>query len=119
MEWLWRHRVGVPTLFPPRLRRAAPVLAAFLLASAPALAEPKADPAADPALEPPSRFERAPGARLTRPVVDCSCRRPGGRSEIGETACILNGGEWVLARCEMTLNNTSWRPLDKPCGPVS
>ncbi len=55
----------------------------------------------------------------TQPAVNCSCRRPGGKAELGETACIRRNGEWTMARCEMTLNNTSWRSLQKPCAPVS
>ena len=55
----------------------------------------------------------------SQPKVDCSCRRPGGKAQLGETACIRRDGEWTLARCEMTLNNTNWRSLHKPCAPVS
>lgn len=67
----------------------------------------------------PRRFALPEERGLARPVVPCNCRRPGGKSAIGETACVMKEGRWTLSRCEMTLNNTSWRSLDKPCAPVS
>lgn len=50
----------------------------------------------------------AAGAHTTHA---CPCRYPGGVAPPGAVIC-LNG---TLARCEMVLNNSSWRFLDKSC----
>jgi hypothetical protein len=43
---------------------------------------------------------------------NCQCRADDGRRvELGETACLRG----QLARCEMFLNNTSWRFLGQSC----
>jgi hypothetical protein len=45
----------------------------------------------------------------------CSCKYAGGDVMLGETACIKTSNGKSLARCEMVLNNTSWKLLDQPC----
>jgi hypothetical protein len=45
----------------------------------------------------------------------CRCFYDGGLVEQGKTACIKTSAGYRLARCEMFLNNSSWKFLDKPC----
>ncbi len=52
------------------------------------------------------------GAHTTRP---CPCRHPGGVAAPGAVVCLDVDGKRSLARCEMVLNNSSWRFLDQPC----
>ena len=54
----------------------------------------------------------AAGAHTTFP---CPCRHPGGVAPPGAVVCLDVNGKRSLARCEMVLNNSSWRFLDKPC----
>lgn len=55
---------------------------------------------------------RAAGAHTTHP---CPCRYIGGVAPPGAVICLEVDGKRSLARCEMVLNNSSWRFLDKPC----
>lgn len=41
----------------------------------------------------------------------CTCRAPGARYEVGQTACVLG----KLQVCEMVQNVTSWRPVADAC----
>jgi hypothetical protein len=45
----------------------------------------------------------------------CTCKYDGGDVKQGDTACIKTSKGKSLARCEMVLNNTSWKLLDQPC----
>jgi hypothetical protein len=45
----------------------------------------------------------------------CRCIYQGGMIKQGETACLKTANGYQLARCEMVLNNSSWKFLDKPC----
>ncbi len=45
----------------------------------------------------------------------CTCKFSGGDVELGKTACIKTDKGNSLARCEMVLNNTSWKILNTPC----
>ncbi len=54
----------------------------------------------------------AAGAHTTRP---CPCRYAGGLAPAGAVICLDVDGKRSLARCEMVLNNSSWRFLDQPC----
>lgn len=46
----------------------------------------------------------------------CTCIANGQRIAEGETFCIRpNSGDPFLARCEIVLNNTSWRKLQDGC----
>jgi hypothetical protein len=54
----------------------------------------------------------AAGAHTTRP---CPCRHPGGVAPPGAVVCLDVDGKRSLARCEMVLNNSSWRFLGQPC----
>ena len=51
-------------------------------------------------------------------AIDCTCRAPGRRVELGATACLPTPNGPRLARCVMDVNITSWQNLDLPC-PVS
>ena len=52
-----------------------------------------------------------------KPVVECVCRYPGGRAQLGETVCLSVGGRSYLAICEKVLNNTNWRKVADSCTP--
>jgi len=52
---------------------------------------------------------------LPKPNVPCTCRFRGEDYQIGETACLKGPQGPRLARCDMTLNNTSWIFLDDGC----
>jgi hypothetical protein len=54
----------------------------------------------------------AAGAHTTKP---CPCRYVGGVAPPGAVVCLEVDGKRSLARCEMVLNNPSWRFLDQPC----
>ena len=45
----------------------------------------------------------------------CPCRYPGGIAPPGAVICLDVDGKRSLARCEMVLNNSSWRFLDESC----
>lgn len=44
-----------------------------------------------------------------------NCRYVGGVAAPGTVVCLEVGGRRELARCEMVLNNSSWRFLGLPC----
>ena len=46
---------------------------------------------------------------------NCRCLYAGGLVEQGKTACIKTSEGYRLARCEMFLNNSSWKFSEKPC----
>ena len=46
---------------------------------------------------------------------NCKCRFQGTRYELGTVMCIMG----KLARCEMLLNNTSWKPIANTCPQAS
>lgn len=45
----------------------------------------------------------------------CTCRAEGRSFELGTTVCLKSPQGLRLARCEMALNNTSWRWLQEGC----
>jgi hypothetical protein len=55
---------------------------------------------------------RVAGAHTTHV---CPCRYPGGIALPGAVICLEVDGKRSLARCEMVLNNSSWRFLGEPC----
>ena len=82
---------------------------AFLvgIAAAPAAAQhmPPANPNYTPA--PPKEGYSYP---------DCYCTDSDGkRVEMGETACLRIGSRQVLARCDMSVNNPTWRHEAEGC----
>jgi hypothetical protein len=53
-----------------------------------------------------------------KPVIwpDCYCVNRGGvRHELGELVCLYVDGRSFLARCEMSLNNPSWKEIADFC----
>lgn len=48
-------------------------------------------------------------------AIECTCRAPGRRVELGATICLPTADGPRLARCEMDLNITSWKILPTPC----
>ncbi|MHA1190110.1 MAG: hypothetical protein ACTSSQ_06595 [Alphaproteobacteria bacterium] len=64
-----------------------------------------------------SEFKRPPPAQgFSYP--DCFCTNRGERVELGGFACLKVDGKEFLARCEMSLNNPSWRQKSDGC-PIS
>lgn len=49
---------------------------------------------------------------------DCYCTNRGERVPMGGTACLRIGSDAFLARCEMSLNNPTWRRVREGCPPV-
>lgn len=50
-----------------------------------------------------------------QPNVPCTCRYRGRDFRLGESICINSGRGLQVARCEMSLNNTSWKFTDTAC----
>lgn len=50
---------------------------------------------------------------------NCTCRAEGVEATLGDTVCLKTSNGPRLARCEMVLNNTSWKFLDGPCPQAS
>ena len=46
---------------------------------------------------------------------DCICRYNGGEVTHGHTACLVTAKGRELARCEKSLNMSTWRFLGQPC----
>jgi hypothetical protein len=51
--------------------------------------------------------------------ADCTCRGPGVIAHHGQTVCLKTPSGPRLARCEMVLNNSSWRFLAEACPQAS
>jgi len=49
------------------------------------------------------------------PRVPCSCRYQGEKYGLGTVVCLSTPSGQRLARCEMMLNNTSWKFLSDGC----
>lgn len=58
-------------------------------------------------------------ASVSSAAADCTCRSRGGETPEGQTACITTSSGSTLARCEKSLNNTSWKMLGQPCPTAS
>ncbi len=48
-------------------------------------------------------------------AAECQCRANGSAFRQGETTCLALPDGPRLARCEMVLNNSSWKILDQAC----
>ncbi|MCB1499485.1 MAG: hypothetical protein KDK07_06795 [Bauldia sp.] len=49
-------------------------------------------------------------------AADCTCRaRDGVSLRLGETVCLNTANGPRLARCEMVLNNSSWKVTEEDC----
>ena len=84
---------------------ALPSLAALVLAPALAVAQPAGNPNYNP--PPPKEGYSYP---------DCFCTgSKGERVELGQTTCLTIGSKRVLARCEMSVNNPSWKRIGEGC----
>jgi hypothetical protein len=51
--------------------------------------------------------------------TNCTCRGPGVEATLGQTVCLKTATGLRLARCEMVLNNTSWKFLSDSCPEAS
>jgi hypothetical protein len=47
--------------------------------------------------------------------ADCICLYKGGEVAHGQTACLVTAGGRELARCEKSLNMSTWKFLGEPC----
>jgi hypothetical protein len=47
--------------------------------------------------------------------ADCICRFNGGEVTHGHTACLVTAKGRELARCEKSLNMSTWKFLGQPC----
>ncbi|GIX14828.1 MAG: hypothetical protein KatS3mg118_2787 [Paracoccaceae bacterium] len=82
-----------------------PLLAVGAMLAGAALAEPPANPNYNP--PPPKKGYSYP---------ECYCTgSQGERVELGQTACLSIGEKRVLARCDMSVNNPTWRYLAEGC----
>lgn len=48
-------------------------------------------------------------------TADCICLYKGGEVKHGETACLVTAKGRELARCEKSLNMSTWKFLGEPC----
>ncbi len=84
------------------------ILAALLLLPGAALAQAVPDPAGRP-----GDFAPMDGVEYFCTDAD------GARHELGEVICITAGCDTWLARCDMSLNNPTWRRVQDGCPGVS
>jgi hypothetical protein len=57
-----------------------------------------------------------PPAKEAFSYPDCYCTdSTGQRVEMGKTACLVIGSRRVLARCDMSVNNPTWREESEGC----
>lgn len=47
--------------------------------------------------------------------IPCTCRYQGEDFELGQEICLKSPSGEAIARCEMMLNNTSWKFTKTPC----
>jgi hypothetical protein len=80
---------------------ASSLLAFALLASGPAIAQ----------------SAMKPGLKLAK--KNCTCRFMGRKYELGVMLCLKTPNGPRMARCELNLNNTSWKPTSTPCNIAS
>ena len=52
---------------------------------------------------------------LAQTKVPCTCRYQGEDFVLGEEVCMDRTSGSTMARCEMVLNNTSWKFTEAPC----
>ena len=80
-------------------------LTGLALAAVPAAAQPQGNPNYNP-----------PPAKDGYSYPDCYCTDSTGvRVELGDTACLQIGSRRVLARCDMSVNNPTWRHEAEGC----
>ncbi len=77
------------------------LMALALVASGPAIAQHPAKP----------------GVKLAK--KNCTCRFMGRKYELGVMLCLKTPNGPRMARCELNLNNTSWKPTSTPCNIAS
>ena len=85
--------------------RILPIMALVALLPAAGWGQPPANPNYNP--PPPKKGYSYP---------DCYCTDSKGRRvNLGRTICLSIGSKRVLARCEMSVNNPTWRYLSGAC----
>jgi hypothetical protein len=68
-----------------------------------------AGPSANPNYSPPP-------AKEGFSYPDCYCTDSNGqRVDMGKTACLVIGSRRILARCDMSVNNPTWRQESEGC----
>lgn len=71
----------------------------------------------------PASADRIQNKNFTQPPAkqgysypDCYCTDSNGqRVEMGQLACLVIGSKRVLARCDMSVNNPTWREESEGC----
>ncbi len=58
-----------------------------------------------------------PGVKLAK--KNCTCRFMGRKYALGVMLCLKTPNGPRMARCELNLNNTSWKPTSTPCNIAS
>ncbi len=96
------------------------VIAALALLSAPltAAADDKSTPQITPQITPAAANGgySPPKPKDGHRYPDCFCTDSDGqRIELGRTTCLRIGSQLVLAKCGMSLNNPTWRHIQKGC----
>jgi len=57
-----------------------------------------------------------PPAKEGYSYPDCYCTdSKGQRDDMGKTACLVIGSRRILARCDMSVNNPTWRQESEGC----
>lgn len=93
--------------------RSATLAGLLMLAAAPAAAEPPATRAYVPPANP--NYTPAP-PKQGYSYPECYCTDSvGQRVDIGQTACLQIGSRQVLARCDTSVNLTTWRTIGEGC----
>jgi hypothetical protein len=81
------------------------LLLGIAIVSGPAAAGPPSNPNYSP-----------PPAKEGFSYPDCYCTdSKGQRVDMGKTACLIIGSRRVLARCDMSVNNPTWRHESEGC----
>jgi hypothetical protein len=78
-----------------------------------ALAQDRAPAAAGEAWRT-SPFHRVINDATGRPIP-CLCRFRGQDYRVGDAVCMSTHVGTVIARCDLSLNNTTWVPTGEPC----
>lgn len=65
---------------------------------------------------PGSAYPILPPAKRGYSYPDCYCTNTvGQRVDIGQRACLFINGRSILATCDMSVNNPTWRYSDEAC----
>ena len=93
------------------------IAAVIAVAGAPAEADPPFTPA--PEIVPAEGGYNPPKPKKGFRYPDCFCTdSQGQRIELGRTICLQIGSNQFMAKCDMSLNNPTWRRVSEGCPSV-